>query len=107
MEDYKPDGHITADQIRLARVAKAISHPVRVYILELLSNQTCCYSGDIADILPIARSTLSQHLKELKHAGLIQGTTRPPRIMYCLNRKAWEEAQQIFGDFLGKSLEDV
>jgi len=62
MEDYIPDKHITAEQIRLARIAKAISHPVRVYILELLSKQTCCYSGDLAEILPIARSTLSQHL---------------------------------------------
>ena len=100
MEAYTADEHITQDQIRLARMAKALSHPVRVYILELLSKQTCCYSGDIAEILPIARSTLSQHLKELKRAGLIQGTTRPPRIMYCLNREIWEEAKNLFGDFL-------
>ena len=106
MEDYTPDEHITADQIRLARMAKAISHPVRVFILELLSKQTCCYSGDIAEILPIARSTLSQHLKELKRAGLIKGTTRPPKIMYCLNREAWEEVKNLFGDFLKKSLQD-
>ena len=106
MEDYTPNGNITADQIRLARMAKAISHPVRVYILELLSKQTCCYSGDIAEILPIARSTLSQHFKELKRAGLIHGTTRPPKIMYCLNRKAWDEVKNLFGDFLKESLQD-
>ncbi len=99
MEDYIPDGHITGEQIRLARMAKALSHPVRVYILDLLSRQTCCYSGDLAEILPIARSTLSQHLKELKRAGLIQGTTRPPRIMYCLNTESWEEAKKLFADF--------
>ena len=106
MEEYIPDGHITAEQIRLAKVAKAISHPVRVYILELLSKQTCCYSGDLAEILPIARSTLSQHLNELKRAGLIQGTTRPPRIMYCLDRDAWDEAKKIFGGFLKENLQD-
>jgi DNA-binding transcriptional ArsR family regulator len=106
MEDYTPDEHITAEQIRLARIAKAISHPVRVYILELLSKQTCCYSGDLAEILPIARSTLSQHLKELKRAGLIQGTTRPPKIMYCLNRDQWEEARRIFAGFLTEDLQE-
>ncbi len=106
MEDYIPDKHITAEQIRLARIAKAISHPVRVYILELLSKQTCCYSGDLAEILPIARSTLSQHLKELKRAGLIHGTTRPPRIMYCLNREAWIETKEIFHAFLSEDLQE-
>ena len=79
MEEYKPDKYITEDQIELARYVKALSHPVRIYILKLLSRQSCCYSGDLAEILPIARSTLSQHLKELKRAGLIKGTTRPPR----------------------------
>jgi len=101
MEEYQPDGHITQKQIELARYAKALSHPVRIYILKLLSQQTCCYSGDLAEILPIARSTLSQHLKELKRAGLIQGTTRPPRIMYCLDQDAWEKTKKHFSEFLG------
>ncbi len=102
MEEYKPDKYITEDQIELARFAKALSHPVRIYILQLLSRQSCCYSGDLAEILPIARSTLSQHLKELKRAGLIHGTTRPPRIMYCLNPEAWEKVKDSFADFLEK-----
>ena len=100
MEEYTPDQYITREQIDLARYAKALSHPVRIYILKLLSEQTCCYSGDLAEILPIARSTLSQHLKELKRAGLIQGTTRPPRIMYCLNPEAWERTRKHFSDLL-------
>lgn len=100
MEDYKPDGHITKEQIELARYAKALSHPIRIYILNLLSRESCCYSGDLAEILPIARSTLSQHLKELKRAGLIKGTTRPPKIMYCLNREAWEKIRKHFSEFL-------
>lgn len=85
----------TTDHLKVARYAKALSHPARLAILELLSNQACCYSGDIADDLPIARSTLSQHLKELKEAGLIQGELFPPKIKYCLNQSNWEEARQL------------
>jgi len=88
---------ITEQQIRLARYAKALGHPVRVFIVELLSKQSCCYSGDLAEELPIARSTLSQHLKELKEAGLIQGEIHPPKIKYCINRENWEEARMMMG----------
>ena len=73
-----------------------MAHPVRVYILELLSRQNCCYSGDLAEVLPIARSTLSQHLRELKEAGLIQGEITAPRIRYCINRSNWAEARRMF-----------
>jgi ArsR family transcriptional regulator len=66
----------------------------------LLSNQTCCYSGDLTDVLPIAKSTLSQHLKELKDAGLIQGEIEAPKIKYCLNTENWKLAQQLFAKFL-------
>ena len=72
-----------------------MGHPVRMYVLELLSKQSCCYSGDLTDVLPIAKSTLSQHLKELKEAGLIQGEIEAPKIKYCLNRNNWEEAKQL------------
>ena len=90
----------TDEQIKLARYAKALSHPVRVYVLTLLSKQNCCYSGDLSDVLPIAKSTLSQHLKELKNAGLIQGEFEIPKIRYCLNTENWEEAKRLFNDFL-------
>ena len=74
-----------------------MSHPVRVYILKRLSGfDACCYSGDLVDELPIGRSTLSQHLKELKYAGLIQGETEPPVIKYCLNHENWEKAKKLF-----------
>lgn len=89
----------TIEQKRLARYAKAISHPVRVYILEFLSKQSCCYSGDLAEYLPIARSTLSQHLKELKDSGLIQGNIEYPKIRYCINPGNWEEAKNMFITF--------
>ncbi len=87
---------ITEEQKQVALYAKVLSHPVRVYIVDLLRRQTCCYSGDLAQELPVAKSTLSQHLKELKKAGLIQGEIKPPRIKYCLNRKTWEEVQRLF-----------
>lgn len=92
---------LTETQEKVARYAKAMGHPVRVYVLELLSNQSCCYSGDLSDELPIAKSTLSQHLKELKDAGLIQGEIEAPRIKYCLNKENWKEAQMLFKQFLG------
>lgn len=91
---------ITEEQTRLARYAKALSHPVRLYVLELLSQQSCCYSGDLSEILPIAKSTLSQHLKELKNAGLIQGEIEAPKIKYCINSENWTEAQKLLKEFL-------
>jgi DNA-binding transcriptional ArsR family regulator len=89
------------DQIKAARYAKAMGHPIRMYILDLLSKQSCCYSGDLSEVLPIAKSTLSQHLKELKKAGLIQGEIESPKIKYCLNQENWQEAQKLFSNFLG------
>ena len=91
---------LTDDQKTLARFAKAMGHPIRMYVLELLSNQTCCYSGDLTEVLPIAKSTLSQHLKELKDAGLIQGEIEAPKIKYCLHQENWKRAQDLFAKFL-------
>lgn len=90
----------TDEQQKMARYAKALAHPVRMYVLELLGKQSCCYSGDLSDELPIAKSTLSQHLKELKDAGLIQGEIEAPRVKYCLNKANWQEAQELFKGFL-------
>lgn len=89
----------STNEKQLARFAKALSHPVRIYICALLSKQTCCYSGDLAEEVPIARSTLSQHLKELKNAGLIQGEIDAPKIKYCLNKENWAVAQKLFSQF--------
>ena len=96
----KKDEVLTEDQKTIARFAKAMGHPIRLYVLELLSNQTCCYSGDLTEVLPIAKSTLSQHLKELKDAGLIQGEIEAPKIKYCLNQENWKLAQNLFTKFL-------
>ena len=101
MEEKKSEEFFSEKQMELANIARALSHPVRIYILELLSKQTCCYTGDLAEELPVARSTLSQHFKELKRAGLIKGTTRPPKIMYCLNKEKWELVKKMYGSFFG------
>lgn len=85
----------------IAKITKALSHPARVYILKKLAKMdSCCYSGDLVDELPIARSTLSQHLKELKYSGLIQGEINPPYIKYCINRDNWVIAKKLLQDFL-------
>ncbi|GAB1373398.1 metalloregulator ArsR/SmtB family transcription factor [Bacteroidales bacterium] len=90
----------TTKQKQIARYAKALGHPVRIAILDLLSSQACCYHGDMSEVIPVAKSTLSQHLKELKEAGLIQGTITPPTIKYCINRENWDEAREMFSQFL-------
>ena len=91
---------ISVDQKTMARYAKAMGHPIRMYVLELLSKQSCCYSGDLTEVLPIAKSTLSQHLKELKNAGLIQGEIEGPKIKYCLNQENWKVAQSLFSSLM-------
>ncbi|HCO68218.1 MAG TPA: transcriptional regulator [Dysgonomonas sp.] len=90
---------LTAEQEQLARYAKALGHPIRIAILEMLANQSCCYHGDMSEVLPIAKSTLSQHLNELKDAGLIQGTIKLPTVKYCINNENWEMAKSLFSSF--------
>lgn len=94
--------YFTEEQEVIARYAKAMSHPVRMFILDFLARNKCCYSGDMAEELPIARSTLSEHLKELKKSGLIQGEINPPYIKYCINQENWEKARMLFEEFFKK-----
>jgi ArsR family transcriptional regulator, arsenate/arsenite/antimonite-responsive transcriptional repressor len=95
LQDIKND----EGSIRMARFAKALGHPTRLEILKLLENQSCCFTGDLVEILPIAQSTVSQHLKELKNAGLIQGEVNPPQVRYCINQANWKIAKNLFADF--------
>ena len=83
----------TEKQEQLARFAKAMGHPARIAILSFLAKQDSCYFGDIHEELPIAKATVSQHLKELKDAGLIQGEIEAPKVRYCINRENWEFAR--------------
>ena len=83
----------------LARFAKALGHPTRIKILNHLESQRCCFTGDLLEVIPLAQSTISQHLKELKDAGLIKGELNPPKIKYCIHQKNWSKAKQLFNDF--------
>lgn len=89
----------TTDDEKVALYAKALGHPIRVFILRFLETQCACFAGDISEQLPVANSTVSQHLKALKEAGLIQGEINPPTIKYCINQKNWAKAKQLFADF--------
>ena len=92
--------YFTKEQEQAARFAKALGHPVRIAILQLLNSQACCFHGDMAEELPIAKSTLSQHLNELKDAGLIQGNITPPTVKYCINRENWAIAKKLLNEVL-------
>ena len=80
----------------LARFAKALGHPTRIEILVFLASQDSCFFGDIHDELPIAKSTVSQHLKELRDAGLIIGEIETPKVRYCIHKENWEIARKLF-----------
>jgi DNA-binding transcriptional ArsR family regulator len=92
---------------RLARYAKALAHPARVAILQYLSKKQSCMCGDIVDELPLSQSTVSQHLKELKEAGLITGSIDGVKVCYCIDEKEWKTAQawinQLFNGYKGGS----
>ncbi|RMG66969.1 MAG: ArsR family transcriptional regulator [Bacteroidetes bacterium] len=90
----------TDTHTRLARLAKALAHPARVWILQFLDQVDGCIVGDLVKVLPLSQSSVSQHLAELKASGLIQGDIDPPRVRYCINRQTWEEARTLFGAFL-------
>lgn len=78
---------------KLARYAKALGHPARISILKLLASKQTCICGDIVDELPLSQSTVSQHLKELKDAGLIKGEIEGATVCYCIDEKEWKNAQ--------------
>ena len=78
---------------KLAKYAKALGHPARISILKLLASKQTCICGDIVDELPLSQSTVSQHLKELKDAGLIKGEIDGATVCYCIDEKEWKNAQ--------------
>ena len=80
----------------LATFAKALSHPARIAILDVLAKKNECICGEIVDVLPLAQSTVSQHLKELKAAGLVTGSVDGPRSCYCINWKSFEKLNNEF-----------
>ena len=94
--DLRPIEGAAADE-ELAALAKALGHPARVQILRLLVRRTSCVCGDIVDELPLAQSTVSQHLKVLKEAGLIRGDVDGPRVCYCLEPRAIRRLKALVG----------
>ncbi len=102
----KTYGFIKKD-ITLAKYAKALAHPARLSILQLLISKQTCICGDIVDELPLSQSTVSQHLKELKDAGLIKGEIEGARVCYCINDKEWKAAQEslnaVFDSYKGNN----
>ena len=94
--DLRPIEGAEADE-ELAAFAKAIGHPARVQILRLLARQSACVCGDIVDEIPLAQSTVSQHLKVLKDAGLIRGEVDGPRVCYCLEPRTLRRLKALVG----------
>lgn len=88
------DGAVTVDDRQLAAMAKALGHPVRVRIIRLLAARNACVTGDLVAELPLAQSTVSEHLRILREAGLIQGEIEGPRTSYCVNRVGLEAFQR-------------
>ncbi|MEO8232848.1 MAG: metalloregulator ArsR/SmtB family transcription factor [Ignavibacteriota bacterium] len=89
----KKEGFKTED-VWLADIAKSLSHPARIRILKILTEMNVCMCGDLVDLLPLSQSTVSQHLKELKRVGLIQGDIEGPKVCYCINIKALQKAKK-------------
>ena len=87
-------------ELTLAKYAKALSHPARVAILNVLLKKQSCICGDIVDELPLSQSTVSQHLKELKEAGLIKGDIDGVSVCYCIDEKEWKKASVLLNGFL-------
>ena len=94
--DLRPIQGPEADE-ELAALAKAIGHPARIQILRLLTDRTTCVCGDIVDELPLAQSTVSQHLKVLKEVGLIRGEVDGPRICYCIDPQTLRRLKALVG----------
>ncbi len=93
----------TIKENELASFAKALSHPARIAILKTIATHNTCICGEIVEVLPLAQSTVSQHLKELLHAGLIEGTVDGPKSCYCINWKTFNKFSESFNSFFNKA----
>ena len=89
----------TAYQNKMSGYAKALAHPARIAILQVLIKKNACICNDIVEELPIAQATVSQHLKELKTAGIITGNIEGSSICYCIDKNNWEEVKKLFNVF--------
>lgn len=92
----------TAEQNELARYAKVLAHPARIAIIDHLLKANVCINSDLVQELGLAQATISQHLKELKLSGIIQGTVEGNAMCYCLDYKVWKVIQQLFDGMFDK-----
>lgn len=92
--------HFSDEQNELSGLFKSLGHPARIAIVQFLVRQTNCVCGDIVDELPLAQPTISQHLKELKAVGIIQGTVEGNAICYCINPEKLKQIQQAIATFI-------
>src|SRR4051812_43805783 len=90
----------TVKQNKIAKYMKALGHPARIAILEVLIKKQACICGDIVEELPLSQSTVSQHLKELKEAGLVKGDVEGAKVCYCIDEKEWAIAKDYINNFL-------
>ncbi|MEJ5993112.1 metalloregulator ArsR/SmtB family transcription factor [Pedobacter sp. Du54] len=91
----------TDEQNQLSTLLKAIAHPARIAILQQIISANACICGELVDELGLAQATISQHLKELKNAGIIQGTIEGVKVCYCIEPNSWAILTKLFGDFMG------
>ena len=91
----------TVEQNQFSILLKAIAHPARIAILQQIISANACICGDLVEELGLAQATISQHLKELKNAGIIQGTIDGVKVCYCIEPKTWASLHKLFEDFMG------
>jgi len=104
---YNKKQEFNADEIKAAEIAKALSHPARVAIIKFLAVQKSCICNDIVEQLPLSQSTVSQHLKELKNAGLIKGEIDGPRVCYCIDKNNWKKAKEVFNELFKMNFDSM
>lgn len=94
----------TEEQNRIANMAKALGHPARISILQHLFQSDSCICGDLVDKIGLAQPTISQHLKELKNAGLIKGNVEGTSVCYCIHKENWLEMKKLLNSFLDSDI---
>ncbi len=92
----------TKQEVDLAKIAKTLAHPARIKILNLLNQKGTCITGELVELMPLAQATVSQHLKELKEAGLIKGEVEGPKMCYCINPEVMLKAKDLFTKLFSK-----
>jgi DNA-binding transcriptional ArsR family regulator len=106
MMAYSKKESFSEQDVTLAELAKAISHPARIAILKILSRSTCI-CGEIVDELPLSQSTVSQHLRALKDVGLVQGEIEGAAVCYCIDPAGIEKLSKLFGQLLSRVGKDI